>query len=326
MTERQPLLEDAEATELPPTGFHESLPDPDSVAFTLGWDYGVHRLNLPETAGTNSAFEKGRLQGLQKHALEDSVFVRKWLQVRFNAWTRRRFVHPDFTPEYIAQIAKPKCPVALIALTIGTLEDTDWSVDRLNNNGAYARGNLAVLSTRVNRAKGRLGYDDVCARADGTFLDESLHTMEWARLASVMEGPCSAGGSQVRPMPFLVVAPDTLISDNHKLQMLVLSTVLQPDEQPSRRDLLALLSSPARESWMRLRRKLERKMASNMGFPGEAFRATSVWDAYQKWLTVLSDSELKAAVELVDSTLTPRSSDDRSYVGTFALATRGFLN
>lgn len=87
-------------------------------------------------------------------------------------------------------IDNPDCPITLIELTHGTGGDTDWSVDRVNNDGAYAEGNLVVMSTRANTAKGDKSLLDVISlTADGLTLP-GLSVREALRMRSVMEGPC----------------------------------------------------------------------------------------------------------------------------------------
>lgn len=117
-------------------------------------------------------------------------FTAKWLQLRQGAWQRGRAVANDVTPELIRDIDVRICPVTRCVLTHGTRTDTDWSVDRLNNDGAYAASNLAVMSVRANKAKGALGFAHVAAcalQADGS---SALSAAEWQRLAALMLGPC----------------------------------------------------------------------------------------------------------------------------------------
>jgi len=52
-------------------------------------------------------------------------------------------------------------------LTRDTKTSTDWSADRINNNGAYAPGNIVVLSAKANRAKGNKTFDDIWTLASG---------------------------------------------------------------------------------------------------------------------------------------------------------------
>jgi len=119
-------------------------------------------------------------------------FTRKWLQLRLNAWRRQRAVARDVTPQLLRELDVMHCPVTREVLTHGTLQDTDWSVDRLNNDAAYAASNLAVMSVRANRAKGALSFAQVMARAQSTEASEGLTPTEWLRLAALMLGPCHA--------------------------------------------------------------------------------------------------------------------------------------
>jgi len=126
-------------------------------------------------------------------------FQRKWLQLRLQAWQRRRAVADDVTPELLRQLDVPTCPVTREPLTHGERRDSDWSVDRLNNDGAYAAGNLAVLSTRVNRAKGRLGFETVLASAQRADAALGLEPRQWLRLAVLMVGPAYADRHELAP-------------------------------------------------------------------------------------------------------------------------------
>lgn len=119
-------------------------------------------------------------------------YVRKWLQLRLSAFERNRVMNNDVTPELLRLIDVEQCPVTRAPLTHGELRCSDWSVDRLNNDGAYAANNLAVMSTRANRAKGALGYDEVYARSQRDTATDGLTPVEWLRLAALMLGPCFA--------------------------------------------------------------------------------------------------------------------------------------
>lgn len=77
----------------------------------------------------------------------------------------------------------------LTQLTHSELRESDSSVDRLNNNGAYARDNLAIISTKANTAKGKKSFEDVLALARGDRDEDGLSRQEWLRLACIMYGP-----------------------------------------------------------------------------------------------------------------------------------------
>jgi hypothetical protein len=116
--------------------------------------------------------------------------VGKWLQLRWGAWQRGRAVADDVRPVLIREIDVAVCPVTRCTLTHATQADTDWSVDRLNTDGAYVASNLAVMSVRANRAKGAMTFEQVLACAQGDLPIKGLMPAEWMRLAALMLGPC----------------------------------------------------------------------------------------------------------------------------------------
>ena len=139
-------------------------------------------------------------------------FVRKWLQLRLNAARRDRVVNDDVTPELLRRIDVAECPVLRIDLTHGEQADSDWSVDRLNNDGAYAVNNLAVMSTGANRAKGDLGFADVLERSRLAVPARGLAAVEWMRLAALMLGPCLACSDAEAPLlPLNVPSPPSSV-------------------------------------------------------------------------------------------------------------------
>jgi hypothetical protein len=162
------------------------------IAFDIGWDFA--RFGRPmDPVVTDTAILSGFCAGREHFRVPQHVadrFVSKWLQLRINAFRRRRILSPDVTPDYLKRIDYPTCPVTLARLTHSTLTDSDWSIDRINNDGAYAAGNLMVVSTKVNRAKGAKSYEEV---ADLTAIPthvvaDGLTARQWARLRCLMVG------------------------------------------------------------------------------------------------------------------------------------------
>lgn len=115
--------------------------------------------------------------------------------MRTNAWRRNRHVEADFTVQLLRDIDRPTCPVSDVVFTYGTGQDSDWSVDRIDNNGGYTAGNLVLITARVNREKGTrsllellmLGYP-INDTQLASFLPPSpspgqLTDGEWRRLA-----------------------------------------------------------------------------------------------------------------------------------------------
>ncbi|MGC3987680.1 MAG: hypothetical protein QM777_24795 [Pseudorhodoferax sp.] len=119
-------------------------------------------------------------------------FARKWLQLRLGALRRGRVVDEEVTPALLRALDVTHCPVTREPLTHGAHRDTDWSIDRLNNDAAYAAGNLAVMSVRANRAKGARSFEEVLVLAGLPQATAGLAPREWLRLATLMLGPAFA--------------------------------------------------------------------------------------------------------------------------------------
>jgi hypothetical protein len=127
------------------------------VGFEIGADLSFYRIPMPNDA--NDDVRRGFAEQAQKRLFyrgEADRFVRKWLQLRTGAWRRNREFSPDVTPDFIQKRDRTHCVVSGVEMTHGTGKDTDWSFDRLCNDGAYAPGNLVVISSRVNKLKGHL--------------------------------------------------------------------------------------------------------------------------------------------------------------------------
>lgn len=147
-------------------------------------------------------FAEAAARGLRRRAADR--FGRKWLQLRLGAWQRGRAVAADVTPALLRELDLEHCPVTREPLTHGLRADSEASVDRLNNDGAYASGNLAVMSVRANRAKGALAFAEVLAAARGERPAGELTPAQWLRLAVLMLGPCHATRPAEAPLLPLV--------------------------------------------------------------------------------------------------------------------------
>jgi hypothetical protein len=82
------------------------------------------------------------------------------------------------------QDAKGLCPITEHLLTFSGNKDTDWSVDRVDNNRSYCPDNIVIVSTITNLAKTDLDLSGIIKKAIGkTSLDELLTAREWHRMA-----------------------------------------------------------------------------------------------------------------------------------------------
>lgn len=159
---------------------------------TLGSDYAALGQTLPDNGSRE--FREGYVSGNKQHQMgAPDRYVLKWLHIRYNALKRGRIVDKNVTVDFLRSIDVPVCPVTLVELEHRGHQDCNWSIDRVNNDGAYAPENLIVISTGANRAKGNKTFDDVLGLSMQDSATEGLDPKEWLRLAMLMQGACSAG-------------------------------------------------------------------------------------------------------------------------------------
>lgn len=178
----------------------------------IGWDWAAYGLALPERFG--GAALDGYLAGChhfrRSNRHDHDRFVRKHLQLRTNAWARNRIFDPGVTPDYLRWIDASHCPVTRERLTHGELQPTDWSIDRVVNDAGYAPGNLCVLSTRANLAKGGKSATDILRKVAAGEADGDLDHLQWARLAAIV----AMATDQESVLPMLVAPPPKMLLAN----------------------------------------------------------------------------------------------------------------
>ncbi|HRI18594.1 MAG TPA: hypothetical protein PL196_08740, partial [Burkholderiaceae bacterium] len=196
----------------------EDIPSDRETGFEIGWDHGQHGLTPPAgwlTLGSplRHGWEAARAN-FGARTLLPTRSVRKWLQLRLNAWRRGRvFEGVQVTPNYLRQIDVDHCPITRQTLTRGTGMPTDASVDRVRNDAGYAAGNLAVMSARANRAKGDLDFDAALAamrRAEAGATPAELDAAAWARVAVLCSFVTPLPHEQAGGLPLLVLPPNRL--------------------------------------------------------------------------------------------------------------------
>lgn len=149
----------------------------------LGWDYASFGFPIDDDSpqDMHTGYREGKAHFGHK-TKPATIFDRKWLQLRKNALKRNRQFDDDVTPEFLSCILPPICPITRVELTTGTLTESDWSVDRICNLGAYSRRNLAVMSTRANQVKGNMTIQDILHRCEHPEEDTRLSMLEWRRM------------------------------------------------------------------------------------------------------------------------------------------------
>ena len=195
----------------------EPLPD---TGFELGWDYAHYgavppAAHLHPLSPVRQGWEAGRT-AFGRRTLHTNRFVRKWLQLRLGAWLRgRAFEGTQVNPAFLRQIDVPVCPITREPLTHGTGDPSDASVDRVFNDAGYAGGNLAVMSTRANRAKSGYGSDDAMAfvrhiEAGKLGQIDGLSAEHWARIAVLTSFVTPMSHARAATLPLLVLPPNRL--------------------------------------------------------------------------------------------------------------------
>lgn len=232
-------------------------PGRDDIAFELGWDHAHHGLvppaeHLLPANPVRQGWEAGRAS-FGSRTLKPTRHVRKWLQLRLQAWKRgRAFEGVQVTPHYLAQIDTERCPITRVTLTHATGEGSDASVDRVYNDAAYAGGNLAVISLRANQAKGDMRWDEARTLAvlaegrttgPGAGTVDGLSSAEWARLAILMSFVTPLPHELAATLPLLVLPPNRLrlLNPIQGLQALITLQLTHPGFAARSAQLAALM-------------------------------------------------------------------------------------
>jgi hypothetical protein len=167
------------------------MTDKDRLAWELGWDFALFSWPIPDDA--NAAFRDGyrafQHGGKRPTKKNQSIYDKKWLQLRVNAWRRGKYFDSAVTPAFLETLMPLDkcCPVTQRPFTFATQEDTDWSVERGNNDEDYIPRNLIVISVRANAAKSNLSFKRIQQFADGSLVNDRLSAREWQRLAELVE-------------------------------------------------------------------------------------------------------------------------------------------
>lgn len=234
----------------------------EHIGFELGWDYAHYRLQPPAPYGLSpSPLRHGLLAGqavFGERTLAPSRAVRKWLQLRLHAWLRGRSVELfQVTPRYLQQIDVEHCPITRIPLSAGTLADSDASIDRVRNDAAYAAGNLAVMSTRANQAKGACGFAEAMATVrrieDRPVLEVGgLGAAAWRRIAVLCSFVEPIPHAHACTLPLLVMPPKRLhlLNPVQALQAVISRQLMRPGwAERSRRIEATLNGVPLRRAY-----------------------------------------------------------------------------
>lgn len=260
------------------------------VGFELGWDcamYGLQR-DAEQPVSFRQGYEAGKAQAGSR-PLKSDPFIRKWLQVRYNAWLRGRAVDEGVTPAFLAEIDRARCPVLRDPLTKGSLTCTDWSIDRLNNDGAYAVGNLAVMSVKANRAKSDKAFDAILACALGNVEVDGLTPREWLRMAVLCLAPCKEPGRGVPLLPMVTLPPPFVPAHLSQRTQLILALQSHGGKGTVIGRLRDIASTGTEQK--RFHRLIQRLRKRNSpAFPTEAWEDPRTFSLFEEWYLSLSEA------------------------------------
>ncbi len=305
------------------------------IGFDIGWDLAAYGLKMPEFANDalKAGYSEARVRRTTK-LLKQDRYIRKWMQLRVNAWLRHRFVAETVTATYIRFIDVPTCAVTGGALTHATGLDTDWSVDRINNDGAYTPGNLVILSTKANKIKGRKTFHDVCEHAAGRGEDTALLSqLEWARMVALMLVPCNIENLALPMLPYPIAPPPgvplsfpqslqwALVSQRYGGPKAVLGKIKDACETPARK-----------LKFHQLAQKVRRK-ADKIGGSPVVWLAPTLWANVLEFIQSMQASERKRIGALLgflsgsgaEEWLSSLQLDNRGYVPGYNPPTAQFI-
>ena len=164
--------------------------------FQLGWDY-AHRGLVPPAEHLlpghplRQGWEAGRAT-FGRRTLKASRHVQQWLALRLAAWHGgQAFEGVQVTPNFLAQIDSPRCPITRSELGVVAEEGAEAAIERVNHRAGYAAGNLVTLSRRAQQAEG-------------------LSSSEQARLATLQSFVTPLPHEIAAALPLRVLPPNRL--------------------------------------------------------------------------------------------------------------------
>lgn len=283
------------------------------LGFNIGWDYYTYRIGLPENAEDYPAFMEGYNEARKRvHTRDNDRFIRKQLQLRFNAWRRNRVFDDRVTPEFLRQIDVARCPITWEVLTHGAILDSDWSVDRIHNDCAYACGNLVVVSTRANRLKAAKSYDEICdlsmIEGPGTQEIDGLNPFQWRRwlFISSLNFPVSCDDSDsgfdytvapcvMRPPPATMYNPSCL------MQMALANKASSRSEHRLYHAVVTALPAYHKSAFIKLSHHVERAKRKIHGRPLDVWHNTNLFLRFVEFYNLLTARQQFEVLETAGS-------------------------
>jgi len=224
----------------------------DRTGFDIGWDHAHHGLVPPaELLHTGTPVCQGWMAGravFGQRVLATQRATRLWLQLRLLAWRHGiAFETQQVTPNFLAQIQTPECPVLRLPLGGAASDPAAAQVERLNPDAAYAAGNLAVISRQAALVRDGVDVAEAVQRARraeaGGEPESGLDAAVWWRLAALRSYATPLPFHEAARLPLAVLPPNRvrLLNAVQGLQALVTLLFAAPGWSTRTRAMGALL-------------------------------------------------------------------------------------
>lgn len=213
--------------------------DPDG--FQIGWDHAHHGVTPPaEHLLPGHPVRQGWAAGratFGQRTLRDTVWVRRWLALRLQAWSRGlAFEGWVVNPRFMKDIDVTHCPVTRVRLGASAQERLSAVVDRVYRGAGYAAGNLATLSEQARAARDAApGWREAALRAQRCEAERlprlgPLNGAQWARLSTLLSLATPLPHAEAAAIPLRVLPPNRLrvINPVQALQVVLTLQFLQP--------------------------------------------------------------------------------------------------
>lgn len=267
--------------------------------------FGRPALEADWPASIAEGYRQAQQRGVARAAPDR--YIRKWLQLRIGAYSRNRIIDASVTPGLLMKIDVAECPILRIPLTHGMRQGSDWSVDRLNNAGAYALHNLAVMSVFANQAKGNRSFDDVYALSRQAVAVDGLEPAQWLRLASVMLGPCYAEAPGAIPT-IPLVAPIPLFTVRFTTQIVQQLFTLMARRSSGMNMLVKQFAKACKTEHSRQRLKSSVEAVhyglKGLSYPWDVWLSPRVMQSFVDWENSL-DQDARTRITAVAQRLSP---------------------
>lgn len=204
----------------------------DRTGFDIGWDHAHHglvpppQLLLPGTPVCQGWMAARAVFG--RRTLSSSRQVRQWLALRLQAWRCGvPFETLSATPNFLAQIHTPQCPVRRVALGGAEGAPDAAVIARLNPEAHFAAGNLVQMSQAAAQARQAVSAAQAVRHARQCELAgdavEGLSAAEWWRLAALAGFATALPFAEAARLPLAVLPPNRvrLLNAVQGLQALV---------------------------------------------------------------------------------------------------------